>query len=143
MGEEPSKTKVFLIIEDDDDYAHLIHLRISKDKNLPFRFQRADNLKTALECITHNHIGFILLDLSLPDSQGLDTLVRVRAVASGVPIVVLTGLEDESIGIESVRRGAQDNQGSNKYSVVFQNSLQHTRKTSSTLSLAQHELPIL
>ena len=50
----------------------------------------------------------MLLDLNLPDSRGLDTLVRAQAQAPAVPIVVLTGLADEAMGIEAVKRGAQD-----------------------------------
>jgi len=50
----------------------------------------------------------ILLDLSLPDSSGIDTVAQVNAVAPGVPIVVMTGLDDEAAAIEAVRKGAQD-----------------------------------
>jgi PAS domain S-box-containing protein len=50
----------------------------------------------------------ILLDLSLPDSQGLDTLVRLRSKAGNIPIVVLTGLDDEGLALIAMQRGAQD-----------------------------------
>ena len=50
----------------------------------------------------------ILLDLSLPDSQGLDTLRTVHARACDTPIVVLTGTDDETLGVAAVRHGAQD-----------------------------------
>ena len=50
----------------------------------------------------------MLLDLSLPDSQGLETLDEVRAGAPDVPVVVLTGNADEALGFEAVKRGAQD-----------------------------------
>ena len=50
----------------------------------------------------------VLLDLSLPDSTGLETVDRLSAAAPGVPIVVLTGLDDEEVGLETVRHGAQD-----------------------------------
>src|SRR5207253_5078393 len=50
----------------------------------------------------------ILLDLSLPDSHGLETLSKMYSEAIGLPILVLTGLDDETLGLEAVQRGAQD-----------------------------------
>ena len=50
----------------------------------------------------------VLLDLSLPDSQGLDTLVRMQALDVRVPIIVLTGLNDEALGSHAIQEGAQD-----------------------------------
>jgi len=50
----------------------------------------------------------VLLDLSLPDSQVLDTLVRLHEAAVDVPIVVLTGIEDEALGVRLIQAGAQD-----------------------------------
>ena len=50
----------------------------------------------------------VLLDLGLPDSHGIDTLVVTRAQAPGVPIVVLTGFQDEALGDEALKGGAQD-----------------------------------
>lgn len=53
-------------------------------------------------------IAVVLLDLSLPDSQGLDTFVRLERVSPGVPIIVLSGLADEALAVRAVREGAQD-----------------------------------
>ena len=53
-------------------------------------------------------IDVVLLDLSLPDSEGLETLAKTHTSAPEVPIIVLTGLGDEALGFEAVRRGAQD-----------------------------------
>lgn len=50
----------------------------------------------------------VFLDLSLPDSRGLDTFSRVYAQAPQVPIIVLTGLDDEQVAVQAVRKGAQD-----------------------------------
>jgi len=49
-----------------------------------------------------------LLDLDLPDSSGRDTFLRARAEAPALPIVVMTGIDDEAIGLEAVRHGIQD-----------------------------------
>src|SRR5262249_54858402 len=53
-------------------------------------------------------VDVILLDLSLPDSQGFDTFSKLRAYSQGLPVILLTGLEDEEVGIRAVREGAQD-----------------------------------
>jgi CheY-like chemotaxis protein len=53
-------------------------------------------------------VDAVLLDLSLPDARGLDTVLRMRALAPALPIVVLTGLADEAVAVEAVQAGAQD-----------------------------------
>ena len=53
-------------------------------------------------------IDLVLLDLDLPDSQGLDTFIKAYAQAPQVPFVVLTGLADETLALTAVRQGAQD-----------------------------------
>ena len=50
----------------------------------------------------------VLLDLTLPDSRGLESLSRIQRIAPHVPVVVLSGLTDESVALEAVRNGAQD-----------------------------------
>jgi len=68
----------------------------------------ADSLNKGLELMDVTSFNVILLDLSLPDSQGLDTFNKLHSVAADTPIIVLTGLEDENIGINAVKLGAQD-----------------------------------
>jgi len=65
-------------------------------------------LSKGLVCLVRGGIDVVLLDLGLPDSQGLDTLGEVRAQAPAEPIVVLTGLDDEALALQAVRQGAQD-----------------------------------
>ncbi len=65
-------------------------------------------VQEALKLITQNDFDVILLDLSLPDSQGIDSIAQVKQEAPELPIVVLTALDDENIAIQSVRQGAQD-----------------------------------
>ena len=65
-------------------------------------------LSAARERLISENVDVILLDLMLPDSRGLQTFDKIRAEASDVPIVILSGLEDEELGIEAVRNGAQD-----------------------------------
>jgi len=73
-----------------------------------FDIEHADCLDVGLKRIAEGGIDVVLLDLGLPDSRELDTLRRVNAQAPGMPIVVLTGLEDETIGTTAVQEGAQD-----------------------------------
>src|SRR4029077_13372213 len=69
---------------------------------------QADRLSIGLERLAEAPFDAVLLDLSLPDSQGLDTLVRLHGAEKDVPIVVLTGIEDEALGVKLVQAGAQD-----------------------------------
>lgn len=61
-----------------------------------------------MESFVKGGVDVILLDLSLPDSQGLDTFIRMHTKAPEVPIVVLTGLDDETISVQAMQAGAQD-----------------------------------
>ncbi len=70
--------------------------------------EQVDRLSDALDRVRQGGIDIVLLDLSLPDSHGFDTFVRVERAAPGVPIVVLSGLDDEAMAVRAVREGAQD-----------------------------------
>ena len=66
-----------------------------------------ERLEAAREALT-DEIGIVLLDLGLPDSSGVETLDEMLAVGGTAPVVVLTGLADERVGVDAVERGAQD-----------------------------------
>jgi diguanylate cyclase (GGDEF)-like protein len=68
----------------------------------------ADRLESGMERLAAEKVDGILLDLSLPDSQGLDSVLRLRQREAEVPIVVLTGLDDEETAIQALHAGAQD-----------------------------------
>lgn len=112
IAKTKSWTVRILLVEDDDGDALLLQrvLLYERGEELydEFYFLRARNLAAALREVAKGEIDVILLDLGLPDSQGLDTFVRLRAAAASVPIVVLTGLEDEALAITTVQQGAQD-----------------------------------
>ena len=97
-----------LLIEDSPDAARLIHKLLQAVQNTPFNIEHVERLATGLERLRANPIDAVLLDLTLPDSMGLETLNRVCAHVPNLPIVVLTSLDDEAIAIEAVRQGAQD-----------------------------------
>ncbi len=105
MGEKDVRV---LLIEDNPPDARLIREMLVESGDVRFDLECADRLSTGLEHLAKGGIDVILLDLSLPDAQGLDTFVKLFAQAPGVPIIVLTGLEDEALAIKAVREGAQD-----------------------------------
>lgn len=96
-----------LLVEDNPAEAFLLQESIAQIKNPP-EVIHAERLEDALECLKEQIVDAILLDLALPDSEGLGTLERTNAAAEHLPIIVLTGLEDEAAAIEAVRLGAQD-----------------------------------
>ncbi len=97
-----------LLIEDNSGDARLIKELLAEAKGGQFRVQHAGRLSEGLDRLGGGGIDAVLLDLSLPDSVGLDSLDRLRAHVSHIPIVVLTGLEDEELASRAVRQGAQD-----------------------------------
>lgn len=94
-----------LLVEDNDDDALLIRESLSETT---LEIERAERLSTALAKLARSKFDAVLLDLSLPDAWGLDTIRRLRREAAAVPIVVLTGLNDEEIALRAVEEGAQD-----------------------------------
>ncbi len=71
-------------------------------------FESADRLSTGLESINRRGADVVLLDLSLPDSDGLDTFLQLKAEAPHIPIVVMSGYDDQSLAVTAVENGAQD-----------------------------------
>lgn len=73
-----------------------------------FELEQVDRLRTGMERLLAGGVDVVLLDLSLPDSQGLETFVRLERTSPTTPIVVLSGLDDEQMAVRAVREGAQD-----------------------------------
>jgi DNA-binding response OmpR family regulator len=97
-----------LLIEDNPGDARLIQEMLAEERGATFDLERADRLSTGLGRLAAGGIDVVLLDLSLPDSRGLDTFVKVHDQAPEVPIVLMTGLDDEELAVEAMREGAQD-----------------------------------
>lgn len=97
-----------LLIEDNPGDAQLIRHMLLEKMGTAFELAQADRLEQGLQLLADHQVDVILLDLSLPDSQGLGTFARVYRSAAQVPIIVLTGWGDEEQAIEAIRRGAQD-----------------------------------
>lgn len=103
------RTRV-LLVEDNPGDARLVRESLNDGAPGQFTVQVADSLKQALDGLraTVGEVDVILLDLSLPDSQGLETYRAVHSLAPTVPILVLSGLNDESVALTAVNEGAQD-----------------------------------
>ncbi|MFC1543217.1 response regulator [Candidatus Neomarinimicrobiota bacterium] len=97
-----------LLVEDNPGDVRLIRELLKEAVSAEFDVTPAGDLKEALERLGERELDVILLDLNLPDSEGLDTLDKVHSATPQVPIVVLTGLADEAVGERTVKRGAQD-----------------------------------
>ena len=97
-----------LLIEDNPGDARLIQEMLSEASQDRYQLECADRLSKGLERLGNGGIDIVLLDLGLPDSQGIDAFEQVQAQAPVLPIIVLTGFDDEVLAIEAIRHGAQD-----------------------------------
>jgi diguanylate cyclase (GGDEF)-like protein len=97
-----------LLVEDDLEYAAMLHMLLAGGAAPAIRINHVTQLEEALHCLNDKAFDVILLDLSLPDSQGFDTFTRVINQVPHLPVVVMTALKDESLALRAVREGAQD-----------------------------------
>ena len=99
--------KRILLLEDDPDYEQLVSGVLTACGDA-FEVESASTLDAGLVLIQQRAPELILVDLDLPDSSGYETFLRVRECAQGIPIIVLTGLDDDQVAIRAVEDGAQD-----------------------------------
>ena len=97
-----------ILVEDNPGDTFLIKQELKQLGNRQLQVTHFEFLEEAINSLHTNDFDAVLLDLSLPDSQGLDTLLSLEEEAPGLPVIVLTGLDDETIAIKAVRQGAQD-----------------------------------
>ncbi|GEM_PF-983818 len=97
-----------LIIEDNEGDVRLFEIMMRNAENITFVTRNSDSIASALVLIESEEFDIILLDLGLPDSQGLATVSTILKHCGEIPVIVLTGLKNEKMGIEAVRLGAQD-----------------------------------
>lgn len=83
-----------LLIEDNEDDAYLVQETLSERQDPKCDLEWTDRLRRGLKRLADGHFDVVLLDLSLPDSQGIETFDKLQAQAHDVPLVVLTGLDD-------------------------------------------------
>ena len=97
-----------LLVEDNPGDARLLQIMLDDAGSGQFEIVHVERLSQLQESLDEDVHDVILLDLSLPDSHGLETLETAAGLAPTVAIVVMTGLEDEAIGVQAVRDSAQD-----------------------------------
>ncbi len=97
-----------LLIEDDPGDADLLQEILDQDKDNPFVIDWVDRLQHGLQQLSQREFDLILSDLSLPDSHGSETFIKLSAAATHLPIVVLSGSSDEKIAVQALQEGAQD-----------------------------------
>ncbi|QLE46720.1 hybrid sensor histidine kinase/response regulator [Nostoc sp. C057] len=97
-----------LLIEDNLAYARLLQEFLAQAQSQEFTLVHVKRLGEAFQELSQCNYDVILLDLTLPDSQGLSSLPSLISQAPSIPIVVLTNTNDEELAIEAVRQGAQD-----------------------------------
>jgi putative nucleotidyltransferase with HDIG domain len=105
----PKDLKV-LLIEDDPGFTYLVHEYLITIRSPQVRIEDCKRLSEGLAHLSESSSTFdlILVDLILPDSYGLETFSKIHQKVPELPIVILSGLEDEGIAIQAVRDGAQD-----------------------------------
>lgn len=101
----PSPIQI-LLIEDNPGDARLIKEYLGEVTSSTFDLDTVDNLSDGLKHLDGKDA--ILLDLALPDSAGLDTFKKIHSHAPGLPIIVLTGTDDDALALKAVQEGAQD-----------------------------------
>jgi PAS domain S-box-containing protein len=97
-----------LVVEDNPVDAIRLKHDLTEINCKKCEFADAESLREALEFLKTEVFHLILLDLGLPDTNGINTLIGIQNSAADTPIVVMSGLDDESVAVEAVARGAQD-----------------------------------
>jgi CheY-like chemotaxis protein len=106
MGME--KNIRILLIEDNSGDAYLIEDHLEEFANFSYELKNIGTLNEALSILREQSFDVILSDLSLPDSDGINTFSRIHNENPMIPIIILSGSNDEEIGAYAVENGARD-----------------------------------
>ena len=90
-----------LLVEDNPDDTELLLRKLGKSAEGQIKVKAVKSLHDALECLPLNKPDIILSDLGLPDSHGLDTVTKLMCQAPNIPLVVLSGFDDEATAIKA------------------------------------------
>lgn len=107
QSQKKSATRV-LVIEDYPEYAELVSTILEKSQQPKFKVTTAENLDAGLKILSSEKPDVVLLDMTLPDSSGMATLQKTMAAAPDIPIVMMTGHDDERLVNQALQEGAQD-----------------------------------
>lgn len=97
-----------LIVEDNEGDARLITEILKDVKNISYDCAHARSLKIAFELTSQQEFDIVLLDFHLPDSQGIETFKQAHEKMDKLPIVVMTGLDNDEVALDVMSQGAQD-----------------------------------
>lgn len=147
MKEAPDDFNL-LVIEDNPVDIFLLKKMLS---GAPLTFQNiyeADRLEKGCDLLEKKSVQLILLDLSLPDSSGLDSLLGIHKMTNQIPVIILTGLADTNIALEAIKAGAQDYLVKGEFNEnVLMRAIQYTlerrkleRKLEQEQKLRQHQI---
>ena len=105
--------KEILLIEDDRDDLFFIRKYLenreqSNSKSLSFNLDTAADLQGGLQSLKNKEYHLILLDMILPDSFGLDTFTSIHNANPDIPVIILSGLNDEELAGNAIKQGAVD-----------------------------------
>ncbi|MGZ3596211.1 MAG: response regulator [Syntrophales bacterium] len=121
-----------LLVEDNKTDAWMIEEMIhgadaDGSNDLNYELIHKELLRDALKYLAENTVDVILLDLSLPDSKGLDTVKKIQEREKNAPIIVLTGLDDEAVAIQALQHSVQDYLNKNKTdSILLHRSIRYS-----------------
>ncbi|MGZ7068922.1 MAG: PAS domain S-box protein, partial [Methanobacterium sp.] len=102
------ETIKILLFEDNPGDAGLIEAMLEEFNDFSYKIKNVESLDEGLNFLKKHSFNVILLDLGLPDSDGIDTFLDVHKIIPRIPIIILTGLNNEGTGINAVKKGAQD-----------------------------------
>jgi signal transduction histidine kinase len=97
-----------LLVEDSAGDARLVREMFKKEKPGSFQLTHLSRMDEALTHLAKGETDVVLIDMGLPDEHGLNTMRRARAAAPGIPVIVLTGLDDEALAAQAMKEGAED-----------------------------------
>src|ERR1700736_4873976 len=97
-----------LLVEDNAGDVRLLREMFRGERPDSFELTHLLRMSEAESCLAQGGVDIVLLDMGLPDGHGLDTVRRAHAAAPDVPMIVLTGLDDEALAAEAMKEGAQD-----------------------------------
>ncbi len=97
-----------LLVDDEPDFAGFFRISLRSEKRVSFDIETVNTLESALKILNEKTFQLILLDLGLPDSQGLATFERIVEAHPEIACVILSGTDNETLALEAVKKGAQD-----------------------------------
>ncbi|MFO1533662.1 MAG: response regulator [Thermoplasmatota archaeon] len=97
-----------LVVEDNPGDVRLVQETLKQDQRWPFELVAEGRLADGLARLRTERFDLVLLDLGLPDAKGLQAFEDVQGAAPAIPVVVLTGSDDQDVAVQAIHEGAQD-----------------------------------